>query len=71
MCTLLIMLIPIALFIGSGIIARNIEKKDYNKGVCPRCGERLGCFDMASDGSRGYTCDHCSYTTWCSYDVDK
>lgn len=71
MCTLLIMLIPVALFIGAGIIARKREKKDYNNSICPRCGERLRCFDMASDGSRGYTCDHCDYTTWCSYDVDK
>ena len=55
-----------------GIIwARIKEKKDYNRGYCPRCGEYMRLFDYDSHGSRGYTCDRCHYHCWVSYNIDK
>lgn len=48
------------------------EKKDFNDGICPRCGNKLMYFAMDSQGGRGYCCDHCVYHTWVSWDtVDK
>lgn len=67
---LVLIAIVICFFIVACLATRNAEKKAFNGGVCPRCGEKLECFDMASDGSRGWTCRKCNYTTWCSYDVD-
>lgn len=49
-----------------------LEKKGYNNGRCPRCGDPLDYFDTDSQGGRGYYCDYCGYTTWVSYRiVDK
>lgn len=48
------------------------EAKEFNNGICMRCGEKLRYFDTDSQGGRGYTCDNCMYTTWVSYNyVDK
>lgn len=68
---LLICSFIVATFTTATLIARRKEKEDYNNGICPHCGTKLKNFDMASDGSRGYTCDQCNYTTWCSYNVDE
>lgn len=51
-------------------VARNSEKKAFNGGICPRCGEKLQYFYTALDGKRGWRCRKCNYITWCSYDVD-
>jgi hypothetical protein len=37
------------------------EKKDFNKGICPRCGSKLYLFDIDSQGGRGYCCRKCPY----------
>lgn len=48
------------------------EKKDFNDGICPRCGDELKHFATDSQGGRGYCCDTCDYCTWVSWDtVDK
>lgn len=70
MCFIILMVAILCIFTVICFAARNAEKKAFNGGICPRCGEKLQCFDMASDGSRGWTCKKCNYTTWCSYDVD-
>lgn len=66
-------IIASVLFFGFCIllIAKHFESKHYNKGICPDCNIKLRNFDMDSHGGRGYTCDICHYTTWCSYNVDK
>jgi len=46
------------------------ESKSYNNGICKDCGKKLKCFDMDSQGGRGYTCKKCDYTTWVSYPID-
>jgi hypothetical protein len=43
------------------------EKKDYNKGRCPRCFGELRHFDNDSQGGRGYCCENGDYYTWVSY----
>ena len=52
-------------------LARHFEKKAFNNGICPRCGKKLRYFGSDSQGGRGYCCNDCRYTTWCSYNVDK
>lgn len=51
------------------------EKKHYNNGVCPQCGEKLKYFETDhEDGSRGYECSNkkCDYTCWVSWEkIDK
>jgi ssDNA-binding Zn-finger/Zn-ribbon topoisomerase 1 len=54
------------------------DKRNYNKGVCPKCGKPLKCIDMDSQGGRWYACadrydkeSPCDYDCWISYDVDK
>ena len=58
------------LFVGIvfGIIWTNIkERKDFNGGICPKCGTLLRHFDNDSHGAQGWTCDECDYTTWISW----
>ena len=60
----------VSIFIGVICVSRNAEKKAFNGGICPHCGEKLQYFYTALDGNRGWRCRKCNYTTWCSYDVD-
>ena len=54
------------------LVAIHDEKKDFNNGICPRCGHKLHLFDTDSQGGRGYCCHKCPYFTWISYNcVDK
>ena len=59
-----ILIVPVLYF-------RNREKKDYNNGYCPKCGEFYRWFDSDSQGGRGYCCDRCGHHCWVSYNVDK
>ena len=43
------------------------EKKDFNNGICPRCGKPLRHFDDDSQGGQGWYCDNCGYHTWISW----
>lgn len=53
------------------LIGIYVEKRDYNNGICPKCGTKLTHFDNDSQGGRGYTCRKCGYTTWVSWFADK
>lgn len=64
-------ILVLSMIVVGAIVARYLEKKDFNKGICPKCNNKLKHFDSDSDGNRGYTCPNCDYTTWCSYNVDK
>lgn len=70
MISIAVMISLTVLIIIGIILARNYEKKKYNNGICPRCGNPLRNFDIDSQGGRGYICDECFYRTWCSYNVD-
>ena len=65
MKTVLVFL-SISLFLLIGIYARSAEKKDYNNGVCKKCGKKLKYFDSCTFGDRGYMCKN-GHTVWVSY----
>ena len=48
-------------------IGISLEKKGFNGGNCPICGNRMKLFDHDSQGGRGYCCHNCNYHTWVSY----
>ena len=55
-------------FIVGGIIWANIiERKHFNNGICPYCGQPLRCFDMDSQGGYLWKCDNCGYFTSTSW----
>ncbi len=68
---LLIGLVLLALLAFVMDIARNNEKKEYNDGICTKCGNKLRLFDKDSQGGRGYRCSKCGRTIWVSYNVDN
>ncbi len=43
-------------------IVRHLEKKNFNRGICPICNGKLHNFDTDSQGGRGYICDNCGDT---------
>lgn len=47
------------------------DRKDYNDGFCPKCGHPWRCFDIDSQGGRGYWCDKCGNVIWVNFPVDK
>lgn len=62
------------IFIGfclGGLWAYCEEKRDYNKGRCPRCYGELKHFDNDSQGGRGYRCENGDYYTWVSYPLKE
>lgn len=69
--SLLIQVILLVIFfvcITSGCIWCYLrEKKDFNNGICPDCGEPLRHFDDDSQGGQGWVCDKCGYHTWISW----
>lgn len=53
------------------------DKKNYNRGICPKCGKALKCIDMDSQGGKWYVCtdrynkeNPCDYDCWTSHNVD-
>lgn len=70
---ILIVCIALIILVITGIlIGMYLEYKEFNNGICPKCGKRLKHFDTDSQGGRGYCCCDCHYFTWVSYDcVDK
>ena len=43
-------------FIGCGVLVYRKEKKDWNGGVCPKCGRKL---TKIEGDARGYMCESC------------
>jgi prepilin signal peptidase PulO-like enzyme (type II secretory pathway) len=68
---LILLLVVSILFIIFGIYGilkcRKEECKDWNKGICPKCGKPLKHFDTDSQGGEGWCCNNCRYYTWVSY----
>ena len=52
------------------ILIRRYEKKEWNNGICPKCGEEWKLFDVDSQGGRMYRCDNWHYCD-VSYSIDK
>jgi predicted RNA-binding Zn-ribbon protein involved in translation (DUF1610 family) len=40
------------------------EKKDFNNGICPWCGNQLRHFADNKELEQGWICDKCGYRTW-------
>lgn len=66
-----IILLAALITISCMFMAAHFEKKDFNNGICKKCGEKLRFFDYDSQGGRGYCCDKCGHVVWVSYNVDK
>lgn len=48
------------------------ERKQFNKGVCPKCNSQLKHVGPDYYDIRAYVCEKCDYVTWVSYRaVDK
>ena len=71
----IIFAVALGLFFGIGLLyAIRCEKREFNNGICPICGEKLKHFDDDSQGGRGYCCPSTkhSYYAWVSYRfIDK
>lgn len=63
--------IILAILIFGWAYAFYTEKRDFNDGICRKCGSKLRHFDNDSSGARGYTCDKCNNKVWVSYSFDK
>ena len=50
-------------FIGSGILVYQLEKKAWNKGICPKCGGKL---KQIGNDNMSYMCKNCEYWIWFS-----
>lgn len=65
-----IWILPLGFLIVFGaitIFAWFSEKREWNEGICPKCGNPWEYFDTDSQGGRGYTCRVCKSTTWISW----
>lgn len=67
----IIAFIILAILIFGLVYAPYVERKDFNNGICRKCGNKLRHFDNDSSGARGYTCDKCHNKVWVSYSIDK
>lgn len=70
---ILIVCIALIILVITGIlIGMYLEYKDFNNGICPKCGKPLILFDTDSQGGRGYCCSKCMHVAWVSYHwIDK
>ena len=59
--------VVILAFVVCPILFRRHEKKQYNGGICPKCGHTLRHFDSCFCGDEGYKCDNCGNTFWTSW----
>ena len=62
----------ILFLVVGGWHGKRSEAKNFNSGICTKCGSLLKRFDMDSQGGRGYSCNSCDRTVWVSYpSVDR
>ena len=59
-------LLTLWLIVGP-VIFRAIERREFNKGYCTECGEKLRCFAQDSSGALGWCCDNCQNVIWISW----
>ena len=64
---LVLIALVIVWFIIGTIRCIKSERKGWNNGICPDCGEKLRHFDTDSQGGHGWCCDKCNYVTWVSW----
>lgn len=49
------------------VLCRTAERRDWNEGICPKCGKPLKHFGTDSQGGEGWCCGDCGYFTWVTY----
>ena len=59
-----IILVFVCLFIAFLIF---LDKKNYNNGICTKCGGKLYHEDTDSQGGKMWVCDSCKTTLWTSW----
>ena len=59
-------LVLLAVIVGS-VWCYIQEEKDFNNGVCPRCGKSLVHFDDDSQGGQGWCCYDCKRFVWITW----
>ena len=52
------------------VLIRRYEKKEWNNGICPKCGDKWRLFDIDSQGGRMYRCNNWHFCN-VSCNVDK
>lgn len=60
----------LTLMLYGSVWAYRTDKKKWNNGICIQSGQPWKCFDMDSQGGRGYD-DGRGNSIWISYSVDK
>ena len=67
MTKLLLIIIMMLLITTSFCILYIASVKQFNNGICKKCGGKMKYFDTDSQGSDGYMCEHCGNTVWQSW----
>lgn len=71
MIVLLLIILIVAVIVWC-LAVSVFERKVWNNGKCPKCGEHWEYFDTDSQGGRGYKCPKCDHVLWISsHNVDK
>ena len=68
--TISILLLPVILILGIGLVVRQVEARLWNNGKCRRCQTPWKQFTIDSQGGRGYTCRG-RHSLWITSSVDK
>lgn len=63
----LIIIVVILLGIIGCVLAYRKDKRDWNNGICPKCGTPWRQFDTDSQGGRGYNCEMRCNSIWISW----
>ena len=66
LCFLIVGIVASFIIIGF-IWCYKKEKRDFNNGICPYCGNKLVHFDDDSQGGQGWRCNSCDYVAWISW----
>lgn len=65
-------ILSIVLIVGMSLFGIELEKNNFNDGICPKCNHMLELKETDQYGCREYVCPMCSYHTNISYKcVDK
>lgn len=68
MTDMIIAFFILVFFAGLAVWGSRYEQKEWNSGVCPKCGTGKWRFlDIDSQGGVGFKCDKCINYTWQTY----
>lgn len=68
---IVLIILMISICIYGILITRHSEKKNYNNGICPKCGTKYKkSKSLQLSGERDYYCPNCGNYITVSYNVD-